>query len=125
MAILKHIPKKTQIVDHRNSEGGYFVAICDVCGREYYPKRSTSKYCSASCGMTAYRTKVSEKTVKKDNFDTVIVEGTLNKCSEFFKEYRLKGAFRTFAPDIEIGYYDDFKQWKVERISANKYKVYK
>jgi len=123
MAILKYIPKKTQIVDHRNSEGGYFVAICDVCGREYYPKRSTSKYCSASCGMTAYRTKVSEKTVKKDI--DVVVEGTLNKCSEYFKEYKLKGTFRTFAPNIEIGYRDDFKQWEVERVSANKYKVYK
>jgi hypothetical protein len=37
------------IKDYRDKEGVYYEAKCDHCGRIYYPKRSTSKYCSKTC----------------------------------------------------------------------------
>lgn len=49
MAILKKFVPEPKIKDYRYSEGVYYEAKCDQCGRIYYPKRSTSKFCSKIC----------------------------------------------------------------------------
>jgi endogenous inhibitor of DNA gyrase (YacG/DUF329 family) len=49
MAILKKIVPQPIIKDYRDQDGSYYEAKCDQCGRIYYPKRSTSKYCSKLC----------------------------------------------------------------------------
>jgi hypothetical protein len=49
MAIITKIVPEPIIKDYRNDGGSYYEAKCDQCGRIYYPKRSTSKYCSKSC----------------------------------------------------------------------------
>lgn len=49
MAILKKYVPEPLIKDYRDKEGVYYEAKCDHCGRIYYPKRSTSKYCSKTC----------------------------------------------------------------------------
>lgn len=55
MAIKKRIvPPPKEIKDYRNQPGLYYEAVCDQCGRTYYPKRPTSKYCSKVCSQQAY-----------------------------------------------------------------------
>lgn len=50
MAIKKRmVPEPEIIKDYRGESGIYYEAECDQCGRTYYPKRSTSKYCSKIC----------------------------------------------------------------------------
>ena len=49
MAIITKIVPEPIIKDYRNDGGIYYEAKCDQCGRIYYPKRSTSKYCSKIC----------------------------------------------------------------------------
>ena len=64
MAIIKHFPKKVEILDKRNPDGGYYEAVCDVCERTYYPSSSKSKYCSSSCTQRGYRARKLEGKVK-------------------------------------------------------------
>jgi hypothetical protein len=62
MSIKSYVPPKLKLIDHRSSEGGYYTANCDICGTEYYPKRSNSKYCSPKCAVVSHRmASVSEK----------------------------------------------------------------
>jgi len=50
MPILKRIvPEPVAIKDYREDGGIYYEAKCDLCGRIYYPKRNTSKFCSRVC----------------------------------------------------------------------------
>lgn len=50
MPILKRIvPEPIDIKDYRDDKGIHYEAKCDQCGRIYYPKRSTSKFCSKVC----------------------------------------------------------------------------
>jgi len=57
MAIKKYIPLQTAIRDNRSKDGGYYEAVCDNedCKREYYPKTSSSKYCSSVCAVREHR----------------------------------------------------------------------
>lgn len=55
MAIKEFIPKNIPVVDRRRPEGGYYVAECDECHREFYPRNRNAKYCSADCTTRAYR----------------------------------------------------------------------
>ena len=55
MPILKYIPKKKTVIDRRTNDGGYYEAICDECGNEFYPKRNNARYCSKSCQQMAWR----------------------------------------------------------------------
>jgi len=67
MAIKSYVPKKSTVIDRRSTDGGYYVAECEICGREFYPKRSNAKFCSNVCGQRAHRNttlKKSETTVK-------------------------------------------------------------
>jgi hypothetical protein len=53
MAILKKIVPEPIVKDYRDANGSYYEAKCEQCGRIYYPKRNTSKYCSKQCGTYA------------------------------------------------------------------------
>lgn len=65
MPIKTYTPPKLKLVDHRNPEGGFYTADCDVCGTEFYPKRSNAKYCSPKCAVVAHRTAVANGTQPK------------------------------------------------------------
>jgi len=64
MAIIKYVPKEVPIKDYRNDKGGYYVATCDFCSREFYPKKR-AKYCSHNCLVLSYRQRVAEGQVVK------------------------------------------------------------
>src|SRR6476661_4954425 len=49
MAIMKRYVPEPEVKDWRESGGTYYEAICEQCGRIFYPKRSTAKYCSRIC----------------------------------------------------------------------------
>lgn len=55
MPIVKFIPPVFDVKDYRSPEGNYYVAICDNCGAEFYPKRSDAKYCSKKCTIVSWR----------------------------------------------------------------------
>lgn len=65
MAIKKFIPGPKKIIDHRGNPHGFYEAVCDVCGTEYYPKRSNSKYCNSKCAVVAHRTAIANGTKTK------------------------------------------------------------
>jgi hypothetical protein len=58
MPILKYVPPTKKILDHRNPEGGYYEAECEICGTKFYPKRSTGKFCNPNCRLIAHRAAV-------------------------------------------------------------------
>ena len=66
MGIIKYIPKTTTILDRRSDDGGYYVAKCDNCGREFYPKSRRAKYCCKDCGSKFYLNVILAKKVKKN-----------------------------------------------------------
>lgn len=131
MAILKHIPKKESVVDFRSEDGGYFIASCEVCGREYYPKKSSSKYCSSNCSISAYRTRIKEGTTvpKARISNTVkiignIVEcGSRTRCSLYFKQFKAKLKSYEVMTNVAIGESCMFMNHKILRTSENKYEV--
>jgi hypothetical protein len=55
MAIIKYVPPKKNILDRRSSDGGYYEAICECCGTEFYPSRNSARYCSSNCQLIKYR----------------------------------------------------------------------
>ena len=55
MAIVSFTPPKNKINDHRNENGGYYTAKCEVCGTEFFPLRSNAKYCNPNCAVTQHR----------------------------------------------------------------------
>ena len=88
MGIISYIPKRKEIIDNRTSEGGYYHAMCDECGNEFYPKRSNAKYCSRSCLVMAYRKNKSEIKPKKDKKTekTVLFDGSITNLSRMLKQ---------------------------------------
>ena len=82
MAIISEVPKITPIIDRRNSQGGYYIAECDICGRTYYPARKSSKYCSSQCAMKAYRKRKENGEVKERKE----FEGTRLEVQEYLKD---------------------------------------
>jgi uncharacterized OB-fold protein len=67
MSILKRIvPEPIVIKDYREGGGIHYEAKCDQCSRIYYPKRSTSKFCSRICIIESNKkVKVIENKVDK------------------------------------------------------------
>ena len=88
MGIISYIPKKKEIIDNRTSEGGYYHAICDECGNEFYPKRSNAKYCSRSCLVMAYRKNKTEVKPKKNqkSENVVLFDGSLTDLARILKQ---------------------------------------
>jgi hypothetical protein len=77
MPILKRIITEPEHrKDYRNTKGVHFEAKCDYCGEIFYPKRSTAKYCSKTCGREA---------VRIANQDKKSIKGTRQEISEAIK----------------------------------------
>jgi len=55
MAIIRYEPPKRKIIDHRNDNGGYYVAICEACNTTFYPRRVNAKYCCSNCRLDSHR----------------------------------------------------------------------
>ena len=53
--IKNYHPAPNKIRDNRNSGIGYYTAVCDSCGTEFYPKRSSAKYCTPKCAVNSHR----------------------------------------------------------------------
>lgn len=74
MAILKYVPKNVEVLDRRSENGGYYIATCEECGREFYPKNKKAKYCSKDCANHSYvrvnaaSIKKSDNKIKKDEY---------------------------------------------------------
>jgi len=55
MPVKKYIPPVKQIIDHRSDKGGYYEALCEECGGDFYPKKSNAMYCSPQCTLINWR----------------------------------------------------------------------
>jgi hypothetical protein len=64
-AIKKFVPSKKLFRDNRNSNGGYYIANCNNCGIEFYPRRSSAKYCTSYCCLKAHKKAVINGTATK------------------------------------------------------------
>mgnify|MGYP001614095094 FL=1 len=65
MPILKYVPPVMEITDNRSADGGYYEAICDICGTMFYPVRSNARYCCNRCINVDYRKRLVSGEVKK------------------------------------------------------------
>jgi anaerobic selenocysteine-containing dehydrogenase len=128
MSIKSYVPPKKNIIDHRTAEGGYYNAICDVCGTEFFPKRSNARYCSSNCGIVAHRTAIANGDVKKkiktsnkktNSSTTIIGKGNV---IQWFKEKNLKTyGLQTFLQTQGVGLKDEWEGVTIDKISASKY----
>jgi hypothetical protein len=135
MAILKYIPPKKEIVDNRTSDGDYYVAICDVCGTEFYPKRASAKYCTPKCKQIQFRIDIAEgkepKEIKKqptiiENSGKLIVKGRLNVYKFLKTKYKTRGDREYILDALDnlwIGGIWGYENTLIERISALKFEV--
>lgn len=135
MAILKYIPPKKEIVDNRTSNGDYYVAICDVCGTEFYPKRASAKYCTPKCKQIQFRIDIAEgkapKEIKKqptiiENSGKLIVKGRLNVYKFLKTKYKTRGDREYILDALDnlwIGGIWGYENTLIERISALKFEV--
>lgn len=76
MSIVNYVPDKTKIKNNKTEQGGYYIAKCDVCGTEYYPKSKRSKYCSARCSASVYNSRRKKKKVTSQK-SSVVDEGAI------------------------------------------------
>lgn len=137
MPILNYTPPKKQIVDNRNSEGGYYTAECDVCNTMFYPKRSNAKYCTPNCAVVAHRKEMAAGgIVKKKEKKVVKVKSSINAnptiCKGLWKVIQLlkdKGiATRGIATRCKGMPNDSYVLWngyEITRISSITYQVIK
>ena len=57
MTIIKRVIGSKSLRDGRTDDGNYYIAKCNVCGREYYPKRNDSQFCSSNCNVYSWKEK--------------------------------------------------------------------
>lgn len=128
MAIIKFIPEVKKIVDYRNSGGGFYVATCDSCGTEFYPKRGNAKFCNDKCAQNSFREKIAsgavpKKTVKKTTISGQIVKGQQNVRNWVEMQNIPIRGLKRLIQELQVG---DDMGWKgvtIKRISAIKYEV--
>lgn len=135
MAILNYVPPKKKIIDHRSPEGGYYNAKCEVCGTEFYPKRSNAKYCSPNCSVVAHRIlfasggavkKPKSPTIthksKSSNTDKLIVGKA--KVISFLGDNGCKThGLRTLLTNAEIGDFINWEGYEIAKVSQVKYAI--
>jgi len=134
MAIKRFVPKKVEIIDRRTSEGGYYVAECEVCSREYYPKRSNSKYCSHTCLIRAYRERLKNGEVnhREDSIDDIINVSNLvfrgsKKDTAYFLNSKynvLLGKMRQAMTDLGENEYEEYDDFVIVKTSPKIIMVY-
>ena len=134
MAITKFIPAKSTIRDNRSEDGGYYVATCNVCGTEFYPKRSNAKYCSNKCTVNNHRnSNLTGDCPKKSESKKQTIEKGLFNFTGRPKVYQyLKNRFETRGDRLEIidnlkileiGENYKYKKVIITKISEAKYSV--
>lgn len=131
MAIKSYVPPKLKMIDHRNPEGGYYTANCDICGTEYYPKRSNSKYCSGKCAVVSHRVANAANTVvkkyeskpKKEKTSGEVVKSLNNVVWWFDQRGMAVRGLQTKLKGLAIG---DMTAWNgidIVRETMSKYRV--
>lgn len=148
MPIKSYVKKNVPIKDRRSTEGGYYIAECDYCGTEYYPKKAIAKYCSSECMRRAWHEKRKKeieaginkpKRVKQNVSEPLKVEGSAKRISMYFKRWRLKRYVYEFLRNMEIDeeycpiYSEDegtlkyqiLLDYNVKKLSQNKYELHK
>ena len=137
MGVISYIPKKKEVIDNRSNEGGYYTAVCDECGNEFFPKRSNAMYCSRSCLVMAYRKKKSlmpQKPTKTTVNTDLILEITLSatEMADYLKlNYSTdtnkapKYVIKPILTELEIGGTKQFNTILIKRHSPNKYQLYR
>ena len=131
MAIKSYVPPKLKLIDYRSPEGGFYTANCDVCGTEYYPKRSNSKYCSPKCGVVSHRManagKVAES--KVDDTKNEFLHGEVwTGIDSVVLYYRAAGipfyGLKAKLKQLNIGDSIMWHESKITKLSPAKYKVF-
>ena len=128
MPIESYVPPKQEIIDHRNPNGGFYNAICDVCGTRYYPRRANARYCTPHCAQTAWHkreragTNPKRKT-KKQNSETNVFLGR-GAVVNFFRDKSLKthGLLVKLKGDSD-SLYVTWENHNIEKISATRYVI--
>jgi hypothetical protein len=126
MGVLKYIPKKKFVVDKRTDDGGYYDAVCDECGNEFYPLRSSAKYCSRSCQVMHYRKNLKPKKTTEQVFVSNEVYNGVKQLIIGLKPFIKHGDTMILKDNIKylkleaVLKYDTFL---IKRISSNKYAV--
>ena len=100
MAIIGYVPPIQRIRDNRKPDGNYYIAKCDICDTEFYPKRTSAKYCTPNCGLIAHRQAIANghapkpyewggnvpnNEAKKKEYDP---KDALKKGTEVLKKYK-------------------------------------
>ena len=128
MAIKSYVPPKLKLIDYRSPEGGFYTANCDVCGTEYYPKRSNSKYCSPKCGVVSHRmanaSKVSEYKVDDTKNEGEVFTGIANVLFHFaFVDLPIYG-LKAKLTQLNISDSIEWQKHKITKLSTSKYRVF-
>jgi uncharacterized Zn finger protein (UPF0148 family) len=144
MAIVNYIPKKIAVLDKRNANGGYYEAVCDNCGRTFFPKSRKARFCCSDCRNNNYvklhPTKNKQKKVisrperlipealKTVKSKSVTVAGAKQviKYLEQVKEnavYRQTGYYKGLILELACGETENIGKYVIERISQLKYEV--
>lgn len=137
MAILKYIPPIKEIIDNRNDKGDYYEAICDVCGKKFYPKRASAKYCNSNCKQIQHRIDLAAGKITKEikkpsnenlNPDILSIKGAKMVYKYLQEIYNTRGdrvVILENLKDLEIGEQFEYGDKIITRISTLKFEVNK
>ncbi len=137
MAILKYIPPIKEIIDNRNDKGDYYEAICDVCGKKFYPKRASAKYCNSNCKQIQHRIDLAAGKITKEikkpsnesqNPDNLLITGAKSVYKFLQEFYNTRGdrvVILDSLKDLEIGEQYEYGDKIITRISTLKFEVNK
>lgn len=136
MGMIKYIPPTKKIIDHRNADGGYYEAICECCGTQFYPKKSNAKYCSYNCNLIMLREaklskgsnklpkpgeKIPTPKVTSHNQHEIILNGKLAVIN-FFREAGAKHhGVVVRVKSLEVGDNMVWEGYNITRITSNKF----
>lgn len=129
----EYVPVKTKIVDRRNENGGYYIAICDNCGTEFYPDNGNAKFCTPNCTLMSWRKRKVKGEIpsKKSSIKKklILLKEKIYKGKDlriFLKQERKAPMSHTkkFCDALTPGetkvFFDDVK---IKRISPNKFSL--
>lgn len=88
MAIIKRIVPEPIVKDYRDNNGSYYEAKCEQCGRIYYPKRNTSKYCSKQCGTYASKGMILVNTAEEKPNEIESIRKTAKSIEDLERDFK-------------------------------------
>lgn len=131
MSIKRYVPKINDFVDHRNSEGGYYIADCDECGTEYYPLYRNSEYCSDNCDELSLQRKDNDSGLTNEEQYKISIHchelGQITNRSGVIdllknKEIRVQGLMERLKK-LRIKEMTEWETAFITKISSRRYKV--